>query len=40
VVSALTRCLADIALFKALGGSWQNVALPDVLADRSANNRK
>jgi len=28
VASALTRCLADIALFKALGGNWQEVALP------------
>jgi NodT family efflux transporter outer membrane factor (OMF) lipoprotein len=29
VESALTRCLADIALFKALGGNWQEVALPE-----------
>jgi outer membrane protein, multidrug efflux system len=28
VTSTLTRCLADISLFKALGGSWQEVALP------------
>ena len=28
VTSALTRCLADISLFKALGGNWQEVALP------------
>jgi outer membrane protein TolC len=34
VTSALTRCLADIALFKALGGNWQEVALPNVVADR------
>ena len=34
VTSALTRCLADISLFKALGGNWQEVALPDVVADR------
>jgi multidrug efflux system outer membrane protein len=29
VTSALTRCLADISLFKALGGNWQEVPLPD-----------
>ncbi|HTV98283.1 MAG TPA: efflux transporter outer membrane subunit [Steroidobacteraceae bacterium] len=40
VTSALTRCLADISLFKALGGSWQQVALPDFAADRSAINRR
>jgi NodT family efflux transporter outer membrane factor (OMF) lipoprotein len=40
VTSALTRCLADISLFKALGGSWQEVALPNFVADRSASNRK
>ena len=34
VTSALTRCLADISLFKALGGNWQEVALRDVVADR------
>ena len=28
VTSTLTRCLADISLFKALGGNWQEVALP------------
>jgi multidrug efflux system outer membrane protein len=28
VTSALTRCLADISLFKALGGNWREVALP------------
>jgi NodT family efflux transporter outer membrane factor (OMF) lipoprotein len=28
VTSSLTRCLADISLFKALGGNWQEVALP------------
>ena len=39
VTSALTRCLADISLFKALGGSWQEVALPNFLADRSTINR-
>jgi NodT family efflux transporter outer membrane factor (OMF) lipoprotein len=27
VTSALTRCLADISLFKALGGNWQEVVL-------------
>jgi NodT family efflux transporter outer membrane factor (OMF) lipoprotein len=32
VTSALTRCLADISLFKALGGNWQEVALPNVVA--------
>jgi multidrug efflux system outer membrane protein len=36
VTSALTRCLADISLFKALGGSWQQIALPEVVSDRSA----
>jgi NodT family efflux transporter outer membrane factor (OMF) lipoprotein len=40
VSSSLTRCLADISLFKALGGSWQDVALPNWVADRSAVNRK
>jgi NodT family efflux transporter outer membrane factor (OMF) lipoprotein len=35
VTSALTRCLADISLFKAVGGSWQEVALPSFAADRS-----
>jgi NodT family efflux transporter outer membrane factor (OMF) lipoprotein len=34
VASALTRCLADISLFKAIGGDWQEVSLPDMLADR------
>jgi NodT family efflux transporter outer membrane factor (OMF) lipoprotein len=29
VTSALTRCLADISLFKALGGNWREVALPN-----------
>jgi NodT family efflux transporter outer membrane factor (OMF) lipoprotein len=28
VTSSLTRCLADISLFKALGGNWQDVELP------------
>lgn len=32
VTSALTRCLADISLFKALGGNWQDVAFPEVAA--------
>jgi NodT family efflux transporter outer membrane factor (OMF) lipoprotein len=40
VISSLTRCLADISLFKALGGNWQEVSLPSLLADRSASNRK
>jgi multidrug efflux system outer membrane protein len=40
VISALSRCLADISLFKALGGSWQEVALPNAVADRSASVRK
>jgi NodT family efflux transporter outer membrane factor (OMF) lipoprotein len=40
VGSALTRCLADISLFKALGGNWHEVALPNFVADRSAINRK
>ena len=39
VTSALTRCLADISLFKALGGSWQEVALPNLVVDRSTINR-
>ena len=39
MISALTRCLADISLFKALGGSWQEIALPDMLADRGAAKR-
>ena len=39
VTSALTRCLADISLFKALGGSWQEVALPNLVSDRSAISR-
>jgi multidrug efflux system outer membrane protein len=33
VISALTRCLADISLFKALGGNWREIALPDLAAD-------
>ena len=40
VTSSLTRCLADISLFKALGGNWQEVVLPNLVADRSAINRK
>jgi hypothetical protein len=32
--------LADISLFKALGGSWQEVALPNVVADRSGIDRQ
>jgi NodT family efflux transporter outer membrane factor (OMF) lipoprotein len=40
VVSSLTRCLADISLFKALGGNWQDVSLPNLVADRSAINRQ
>ena len=28
VASSLNRCLADISLYKALGGSWRGVALP------------
>jgi outer membrane protein TolC len=39
VTSALTRCLADISLFKSLGGSWQEVSLPSFAADRPAINR-
>jgi multidrug resistance efflux pump len=38
VTSTLTRCLADISLFKALGGNWQNVVLPNVRVDGSAIN--
>jgi len=40
VTSSLTRCLADISPFKALGGNWQEVALPDLVADRSPINPK
>jgi NodT family efflux transporter outer membrane factor (OMF) lipoprotein len=40
VTSALTRCLADISLFKSLGGSWQEIVLPNLVADRSELNRK
>jgi NodT family efflux transporter outer membrane factor (OMF) lipoprotein len=40
VTSTLTRCLADISLFKALGGSWQEVALPNFVADGSSIDRK
>jgi len=40
VTSSLTRCLADISLFKALGGNWQEVALPNFVADRSPINRR
>ncbi|HEX4269460.1 MAG TPA: efflux transporter outer membrane subunit [Steroidobacteraceae bacterium] len=36
VVSSLSRCLVDISLFKALGGNWENVALPKVAASRRA----
>lgn len=36
VTSALTRCLADISLFKALGGNWQDVPLPNVVAERAS----
>ena len=34
VISSLTRCLADISLFKALGGSWQEVELPNFASSR------
>jgi NodT family efflux transporter outer membrane factor (OMF) lipoprotein len=34
VTSSLTRCLADISLFKALGGNWQEVSLPNFAAVR------
>jgi len=40
VTSSLTRCLADISLFKALGGNWQDVALPNMVSDRLGINRK
>ena len=39
VTSALTRCLADISLFKALGGNWQEVTLPSLVVHRSALDR-
>jgi NodT family efflux transporter outer membrane factor (OMF) lipoprotein len=39
VTSAVSRCLADISLFKALGGNWQEVALPNLVADRTAIDR-
>jgi outer membrane protein, multidrug efflux system len=38
VASSLDRCLADISLYKALGGSWQEGALPSLVRRRSANN--
>jgi NodT family efflux transporter outer membrane factor (OMF) lipoprotein len=38
LASRLNRCLIDISLFKALGGSWQDVALPNVAAVRSESN--
>jgi len=37
VTSSLTRCLVDIVLFKALGGDWQQVELPNIVVDRSAS---
>jgi NodT family efflux transporter outer membrane factor (OMF) lipoprotein len=40
VTSSLTRCLADISLFKALGGNWQEVVLPNMAANRSIVDRK
>jgi NodT family efflux transporter outer membrane factor (OMF) lipoprotein len=40
VTSALARCLADISLFKAVGGNWQEIALSDRVGDRVAVNRK
>jgi outer membrane protein TolC len=40
VTSGLTRCLADISLFKALGGNWQEVALPNLVADRPPAQRR
>jgi hypothetical protein len=33
--SALARCLAGIALYKALGGGWEGVALPDGMKDET-----
>jgi outer membrane protein TolC len=38
VVSSLSRRLVDISRFKALGGNWENVALPKVAAARRATN--
>jgi outer membrane protein TolC len=35
VTSSLIRCLADISLFKALGGNWQDIELPNLVAERS-----
>jgi outer membrane protein TolC len=40
VGSTLTRCLASIALYKALGGGWEKIELPDVAADDSRVTRK
>lgn len=40
VQSSLNRCLAHISLFKALGGSWQTVALPNMIGDRSGGKLK
>jgi multidrug efflux system outer membrane protein len=34
VTSTLTRLLADISLFKALGGNWQEVQLSNLAAER------
>ncbi len=39
ITSSLARCLADISLFKALGGSWQEIALPNFAADHSVADR-
>jgi NodT family efflux transporter outer membrane factor (OMF) lipoprotein len=39
ITSALSRCLADISLFKALGGSWQDIELPNLAADGSTRDR-
>ena len=39
VTSSLTRCLADISLFKALGGNWQDVVLPNPGRERSTSTR-
>lgn len=36
VQSSLNRCLADISLFKALGGDWQTIMLPNMVGHRPA----
>jgi hypothetical protein len=37
---SLNRCLASVALYKALGGGWEGIELPDVAADDSSATRQ